>query len=366
MVLSRLFIVTCISVCILGRKHYKFLSLQLNDDIYGKSFFSGKMECDGVCNPDNHNNGESNNWIGYSIRKYRIVDKLGEGASACVYKVKNTETMIESALKISKNEFSEKNIVNMAQEVKVLKAIEERDPENRAPILKMEECFMHEGKQCMIFPLMGKTLASFMENPKFRFSGFQREHIQRIGYQIFQALHFLHQNGISHRDLKSDNIMFTNLEPIAEYNYELQNFITDKNNQEIRLIDVGLARFDFQNYNDKDNDIWDAGLVLFKMWCGEDLFFNKKEIVQHVLCPAPVEFAASNPNGVFDASFNQRRSVYSKLKPLDMYRGLDGHPDPQFLHLIRGLLEFRADMKNSASFAMQHPYFEGMAQIYGD
>ena len=59
----------------------------------------------------------------------------------------------------------------------------------------------------MIFPLMGETIESVLNDPDFRY--FERYQNQEIGYQIFQALSFLHYNGITHTDLKHDNTMFT-------------------------------------------------------------------------------------------------------------------------------------------------------------
>ena len=351
------------------------------------------MKCDGqmqfgmdsFCDLDASNSDEFDGRIGHYIEKYRIDSKLGDGSFGNVYKAMNTETMIEYAIKISRKDFSGRDKMDMMQELIVLKTIEYQYSENKTPILKLVESFKHEGKLCMVFPLMGQTIESYMNNPQFKC--FQRSDIQRIGYQIFEALHFLHQNGITHTDLKKDNIMFTSLEPLTK---------CDQRNKEIRIIDLGLARFDHQDHDievsvdfcqapeillsfgyGKCSDIWAAGVVLFEMWCGEILLLGceartaRLAVLQHVLGSAPAEYTSRNnpyyKNGVLDGvgSYLQKW-VDSNFKSLDKYRGRDGHPDAEFVDLMRCLWEWQHDKRISAAEAMQHPFFEGMAQIYDE
>ena len=151
--------------------------------------------------------------IGQCIKKYKIISKLGEGSSGVVYKVVDTTKMIECALKITKKKLTKNNYTKMMREWKVLKKISLLDSGNKIPIVKLEDRFQYKGSLCMVFPLMGKTIYDFMNRNIFGYAMNLREHIQHVGYQMLQALHFLHINGITHTDLRPENILFTSLDP---------------------------------------------------------------------------------------------------------------------------------------------------------
>ena len=107
--------------------------------------------------------------------------------------------------------------------------------------------------------------------------------------QIINALNYLHENGIAHRNLKLDNILLT------------------KNNTQIKIIDFGLSTFYSknsllsspvgavvycppemhlsQNYSGELSDIWNAGLVLYSMVCGYLPFHDDNEDIniKHII-----------------------------------------------------------------------------------
>ena len=327
------------------------------------------------------------------IHRYKIVSKLDEGSFGVVYKVLNTQTGLEYALKITKKEVCHENVHEMMRELQVLKKINRLDSDNKIPILKLENAFQYKGKLCMVFPLMAENILDFMNEDIFRY--FRRDHLQHVGYQLFQTLHFLHINGIIHTDLKVDNIMFTNSESErnVQYDENLEDFITIKTNKEICLIDVGLARFDHENSNievcntsyqapeiiikccyDRGSDIWAAGVILFEMWSGKRLFNEKSRkarlaIMEHVLGPTPVQYASYDSShykdGILKVSQTFRKMVSSKFSPLGMYEGLDGQPDPQFIDLIRWLWTWTSCERPTADMVLRHPFFDGMEDIYG-
>ena len=178
------------------------------------------------------------------IRNYEIVCKLATGGFGAVYKVKNTTNMKEYALKMSIKDFSGKDGTSMLQEVRILSDINCLDPKNKFPLLKLRDSFVHDHKLCMVFPLMGETIARVMDDRRFYF---KRKEIQHVGYQIFQGLNFLHMEGITHTDIKPDNIMFT----------------TRGSYKEIRIIDVGLARFSSQDkFIQISNDAYQAPEII--------------------------------------------------------------------------------------------------------
>ena len=326
---------------------------------------------------------EDDDLLGQHIYNYEVISKLGEGSFGMVYKVQHIKSMVEYALKFSIEDLHGHG--GMMQEVEVLEKIKVHDPENKTPILKLIDCFQHEGKLCMVFPLMAQSLQKACSLQRLGLFSqtlfFTRDQIRRIGYQILQGLNFLHKSGIIHTDIKADNIMLTN------------SSSTDAiKNDKICIIDMGMARFDHQDKKtkvsnkyyqapeiildfgyDTCSDIWAAGIVLFEMWSGKFLFRNNSDTIrlatmEILLGPPPVDYVSHNkdfyPEGSID--FTALKDVSSSTKPLECYVGLeDGSSDEQFINLMRCLWEWNHFNRMSAHSLLEHPFFEGMAALYG-
>ena len=92
------------------------------------------------------------------------------------------------------------------------------------------------------------------------------------------------------------------------------------------------------------SDIWAAGVVLFEVWSGKVLFNYESRttrlvIMEQVLGPAPVEFASYNEtyyrDGYLDVDPCLRQEISCQFSPLEMYKGLDGYHDEEFIDLMR-------------------------------
>ena len=117
------------------------------------------------------------------------------------------------------------------------------------------------------------TLTKLFENEKCFVEGNRALVVE----QILKALNYLHQNNLCHRDLKPDNVIFTNKPPI------------DFKKLDIKLIDFGFAKAtlakddltDFvgtpfyiapeiinkKKYGSKC-DIWSLGVMTYLLLCG--------------------------------------------------------------------------------------------------
>ena len=121
-------------------------------------------------------------------------------------------------------------------------------------------------------------------------------HIGHIMSQISNAIKYLHQYGIVHRDLKTDNIMIEN----------------KTNNITVKIMDFGLSKIVSPRekmtegygtlyyiapevllkkpYN-KEIDIWSMGIILYFLLCGYLPFRGKNEnIIAEKIVYEPVEF----------------------------------------------------------------------------
>ena len=150
---------------------------------------------------------------------YEIVRLLGRGAFGDVNLVKCIE---DNRLFAMKTIFTEREIdmKDTLHEVRFLR-------QNRHPcIIDVHDGFMTSQPR-MLFIVMpyceGGDLDAVIKNTKKSKQNLSEEKILKWSVQIGLAMHFLHENGVVHRDLKPNNIMLT------------------EGGDLIKLVDFGLA-----------------------------------------------------------------------------------------------------------------------------
>lgn len=83
--------------------------------------------------------------------------------------------------------------------------------------------------------VMEKVLEGHLDDAITKLDGLTEKSIFYIIKQLFSALNYLHKKGIAHRDLKSENIMISLIEPFSEGSEDMK--------LQIKLIDFGLAQY---------------------------------------------------------------------------------------------------------------------------
>jgi len=156
---------------------------------------------------------ESHDYVGH----YQLVEKLGSGGMGVVYKARNLVTGATVALKLLRAELSEKKRSRrrFLREARLGKSI--RHP-NIVRILDYGE---QAGRLYLAMEFVdGKTLTLWTRKA----GGLSAQTVLEIGRHLLSALVAVHEVGIVHRDVKSDNVMV----------------ISAKGNS-IKLMDFGLA-----------------------------------------------------------------------------------------------------------------------------
>ena len=82
--------------------------------------------------------------------------------------------------------------------------------------------------------VMEKVLEGHLDDALTKLDGLTQKSIFYIMKQLFSALNYLHKKGIAHRDLKSENIMISLIEPYSAGSEDMK--------LQIKLIDFGLAQ----------------------------------------------------------------------------------------------------------------------------
>ena len=140
--------------------------------------------------------------IGTTLSHYKILKKIGSGGMGDVYLAEDTKLARKVALKVLPPELaeSEQRRARFKREAQAIAAL---DHPNIVQVFSVEEA---EGTHFITMQLVqGKTLTELL--PK---NGFSLNEFFEIAIPLTDAVAAAHQEGITHRDLKPDNLMVGN------------------------------------------------------------------------------------------------------------------------------------------------------------
>ena len=135
-------------------------------------------------------------------QKWRIEEHLAFGTFGEIYKVKNMEKLDDPAMAV-KVESLEVRLQLYGMEVKVMKSLRKQREQKPCPNFLNLIDNGRDGNlkvSYIIMPLCGKTLSDLRK----RCDGQRLSHgtTLRLGYQMVEAVEFLHRTGFLHRDIK--------------------------------------------------------------------------------------------------------------------------------------------------------------------
>lgn len=221
------------------------------------------------------------------LERYRIEAELGRGAMAAVYKVYDTRAERYAALKLLHRKFFEDSSVRarFIQEAKTISRL--RHPAI-VPVLHAaqvgEDLFL-------VMPLMGGGSLS----DRLRAGPLPLAETVAVLERIASALDYAHEQGIVHRDVKPDNILFD--EPGQAYLGDFGVIKLVESN--LTLTGTGLVgtpaymspeQIQTAKNIDGRSDIYSLGVVLFEMVAGRIPYDGDSEMavaMKHVNAPIP-------------------------------------------------------------------------------
>lgn len=139
--------------------------------------------------------------IGRTLAHYKVQEKLGSGGMGDVYVAEDTELGRQVALKVLPSEMaeSEERRARFKREARAIAAL------NHPNIVTVHSVEEADGVHFMTMELVrGKRLAELQPKHGFALSKFLE-----IAIPLADAVAAAHQEGITHRDLKPDNVMLS-------------------------------------------------------------------------------------------------------------------------------------------------------------
>ncbi|MDF2944379.1 MAG: hypothetical protein K0S01_3237 [Herbinix sp.] len=196
--------------------------------------------------------------------RYEIIDKVGSGGMADVYKARDQRLNRFVAIKVLKPEYSsDKSFVNKfrgeAQSAAGL---------SHPNIVNVYDVGDDSGLHFIVMELVeGITLKRFIE----RKGKLEVKEAVGIGIQIAQGMEAAHDNHIIHRDIKPQNIIISRDGKVKVTDFGIakatnSNTITSNAMGSVHYLSPEQAR---GGYSDEKSDIYSLGVTLYEMLSGK-------------------------------------------------------------------------------------------------
>ncbi|XP_063803085.1 dual specificity protein kinase CLK2-like isoform X2 [Pseudophryne corroboree] len=326
--------------------------------------------------------------------RYEIVNILGEGACGqvlhCLDHYRGGSSV---ALKISK---MWENMEEAAfLEIRMLNKISGLEHKYKHLCTPMLNWLYYQGRVCIEFELLGLSTYDFQK--KNNFLPYPINQLRHMSEQLFQAVKFLHDNRITHTDLKPDNILFVNSEFEEIYNKEKSCVERCIKNTDIRLADFGCALLYLDHHDDTiaardyrapevilgldwshSVDIWSIGCTLFEFYTGDTLFLTTVDsdiehlaVMEQILGPIPSSMIHNTSkqnyfrSGRVDCDVFTRLHVQGIRKPLKQYMVRDSKEEKKLFNLMEGCLQYEPSKRLTAAECLRHPFFKYLLQASG-
>ncbi|OMJ70598.1 hypothetical protein SteCoe_31369 [Stentor coeruleus] len=217
------------------------------------------------------------------IQSYLLGKEIGKGAYAVVKYAIHRSSNRKVAIKIyEKAKFQDSSRLRNAQrEIQILKKL------NHSNVLKMYEAIDTEDHLYLVLELItGLSLNDYVK--KFPERRLAESDACKIFYQILQALEYCHNNDVTHRDIKFDNVLldYSNNVKLIDFGFSTRMAKDMKTK-----IFCGTPSYMAPEIIKKEEyfgppvDIWACGVVLFGMLCGYFPFksYSDKECYKKIL-----------------------------------------------------------------------------------
>ncbi|MCH8872981.1 serine/threonine protein kinase, partial [candidate division KSB1 bacterium] len=238
--------------------------------------------------------------IGQEILHYKIIEKIGEGGMGVFYKAEDSKLKREVAIKFLPRQIAATEEQRKRFKIEAQAAAALNHP-NIATIYAIEEVDGPRGDGEMFIVMeyiKGGELKQLLINER----QLTIDKVLDYATQIAEGLQAAHEKGITHRDIKSSNIMITEKSRVKIMDFGLaktaSNLELTKEGMTLGTVAYMSPEQTQGNKVDHRTDIWAFGVVLYEMLAGEQPFKGDYEqaIIYSILCEEPQNVSDLNPS----------------------------------------------------------------------
>ena len=214
---------------------------------------------------------QSNTQDGYEIkipssfRGYKVEELLGCGSTCIVVLVENENTHEKYSAKIiSKTDVESRNLLeSIKKEIKVLKSL------SHPNIIKIEETFEIKNNNEEEFIVIITEYCEYGDLLSFATNeGFKNEKMmKKIILNFLEGIEYLHNKGISHGDIKAENILLgKEMTPkLCDFGYCRTSIIAGDESKNGTLYYAAPELFHKGQFDTLKTDIYAIGITLYSL-----------------------------------------------------------------------------------------------------
>ena len=209
---------------------------------------------------------------GTRLGPYTILDKLGEGGMGVVYRAHDTRLDRDVALKLVTHGDSSRDFARLRSEARAAGRL------NHPNVCTVYEVAVTEGVACIAM----EWIDGVPLNAAIPSSGWDAGRVCAIGHQVAAALSHAHGHGVTHRDLKSANVMLLPDGRVKVIDFGIADRITRATDQTQTHYELTPGMAGTLPYMAPEqlagaapssrSDLWSLGVLLFEMTTGRRPF----------------------------------------------------------------------------------------------
>jgi serine/threonine protein kinase len=263
------------------------------------------------------------NLIGQSLGRYHILEQLGEGGMATVYKAYDTRLERDVAVKVIRvDQFAPAGLEHILKRFeREAKALAKLTHPN---IVHINDYGEHNSIPYLVMDyLPGGTLKQRLGKP------IPWQEAARLLTPVAEALGYAHENGVIHRDVKPSNILLTAKGQPMLTDFGIAKMLESEETQALTVTGVGMGTPEYMapeqanaRLADQRADIYSLGVVFYELVTGRKPFIADTPLAVLIKqtsepLPRPKQFVPELPEMVEKVLFKALAK-----KPEDRYQSM--------------------------------------------
>ncbi len=235
---------------------------------------------------------------GQTLGKYRIIEPLGQGGMAQVYRAYHPTLDRYVAIKVLRSDLidDQEFLARFSREARSVAAL--RHPN----IVQVFDFDVQDDHYFMVMELLeGNTLKAYLNNYRSKGKTVPPNEIARILSDVLKGLAYAHANGIIHRDIKPANLLLTRRGEAVVTDFGIAQ-IVGSTQYTVSGALMGTLHYMAPEQGmgtnvDQRSDLYSLGVVLYEMLTGHPPFDADTPLailMKHLNDPLPLP-AAPNP-----------------------------------------------------------------------